>query len=143
MKVLPYLCFEGRTEEAIEFYKAALGAEVLFMMRGSDAPPQEPGEGCAGGEFKPEAILHAELKIGESTIQMSDGMNSGNAEFKGITLSVAVPTDAECEKAFNAISEGGQVYVPLAQTFFASKWGMCVDKFGVSWMVLSPAPVPA
>ena len=146
MQFNPYLCFEGRTEEAIEFYKAALGAEVEFMMRGSDMPadagPAEGApEGC--GAPSPSAIVHAQVKIGGASVMMSDGMNSGKAEFKGVTLSLTMENDEQVKERFAAISEGGVVHVAPAPTFFASLWGVCSDKFGVNWMVLCPAPVHA
>ncbi|MGE0495465.1 MAG: VOC family protein [Vulcanimicrobiota bacterium] len=141
MKVLPYLCFEGRAQEAIDFYQKVLGAEVTMLMRGKDAP-----EGaCAGGNPREYAdkIMHAELKLGDDRLHVSDGMNTGQAEFKGITLSVALSTDDEARKKFAALSEGGEVRMALSETFFASSFGICNDKFGVPWMVLVPSHVPA
>lgn len=144
MQVLPYLCFEGRCEEAIEFYKEVLGAEVCFMMRLAEIP-QAPSDGVCQGPPSPDPqkICHAHLKIGENELLMSDGMNSGQVEFKGITLSLSASSDEECRKTFQALSQGGSIQMDLTTTFFASLWGCCSDKFGVNWMVMSPAPVPA
>lgn len=144
MQVLPYLCFEGRCEEAIEFYKEVLGAEVCFLLRVGEIP-QGPEEGACQGppNADPQKICHAHLKIGENELLMSDGMSSGQVEFKGITLSVSVADDEKCREVFLALSQGGNVQMDLMNTFFASLWGCCSDKFGVSWMVMSPAPVPA
>ena len=137
MQVHPYLCYEGRCEEAIEFYKKALGAEVVHCMRGKEAP-----EGSCGPSQFAESILHAMLRIGNSEIMMSDGMNSGTAEFKGITLSVSVDSDQEAKEKFEAISaDGGKVGMELQKTFFASSFGVCHDKFGVGWMVMASVPV--
>ncbi len=144
MQVLPYLCFEGRCEEAIEHYKQILGAEVCFVMRTGEIP-QAPDDGICQGPVNPDPqkICHAHLKVGGNELLMSDGMNSGHVEFKGITLSVSLDSDEACRSTFQALSEGGAVQMDLMNTFFASLWGCCTDKFGVNWMVMSPAPVPA
>ena len=136
MKLNPYLCFEGRCEEAIEFYKAALGAKVNFLMRGDETPDPHCSSQMGG------KIAHASVQVGDLELLMSDGMCTGNAVFSGITLSVAVGSDEECKKVYQALAEGGKADMPPHQTFFASMWGVCHDKFGVSWMVLHPAPVP-
>jgi PhnB protein len=134
MPVEPYLNFDGRCEEAIEFYKKALGAEVTMLMRVSDSPEQPPGGITPGTENK---IMHAALRIGGSNVMASDGRNKGGAEFKGITLSLAVPDDAAADRAFSALSDGGQVHMPLTKTFFASRFGMVADRFGVPWMIIA------
>ncbi len=144
MQLNPYLCFEGRCGEAIEFYKQAVGAEVVFSMPFSEVPQtaQDEQQGC-GANMKPDSICHAEVKIAGATIFMSDGMCSGQAEFKGITLSLSVESDEQVKERFAALSEGGTVHMAPHPTFFASLWGVCADRFGVGWMVMSPAPVPA
>ena len=133
MQVQPYLIFEGRCEEAIEFYKKALGAKVEMLMRFKDAPEQ-PGAGeCAPGvENK---IMHAALKIGEATVMVSDGRMQGKPAFQGFALSVDMKTKQEAERTFRALSEGGQVQMPLGKTFFSPCFGMLTDRFGVGWMV--------
>jgi PhnB protein len=137
MLVQPYLSFEGRCEEAIEFYKGALGAQVQMLVRFKDHPePQPPGM------IKPETankVMHASLKIGDSTVMASDGRCHGQPSFAGVCLNIAVPNDAEAERSFHALAEGGQVTMPLAKTFFASKFGMVTDRFGVPWMILVAA----
>jgi PhnB protein len=147
MDVKPYVCFEGRCEEAIEFYKEALGAEVMMMMRFSQAPGGEVGSESCAGSFNPEEvkdkIMHASLKFGDSEVMMSDGMNSGQSEFKGITLTLSVGNDEEAKKKFHAVCQGGQIHMDIHQTFFASSFGVGQDRFGVNWMVLAPLPVPA
>lgn len=136
MKVEPYLDFNGRCDEAIEFYKKAVGAKVEMLMRFKDAPPDACGPGgiTPGTENK---VMHASLHIGESRIMLSDGRNTGQQKFEGITLSIAAANDADAKRYFDALAQGGKVCVPLNKTFFASSFGMVNDKFGVSWMVLA------
>jgi PhnB protein len=133
MQVNPYLDFGGRCEEAVNFYKSAVGAEVTMMMRFKESPDQSmmsPGSG--------DKILHVALRIGESTIFASDGRLQGPPTFKGIALSLTVANDAEAKRVFAALSEGGQVNLPLTKTFFATQFGMLADRFGVGWMVMAP-----
>ncbi len=135
MNVKPYLSFEGRCEEAITFYKAAVGAEVTMLMRFKDMPgPCPEGSITPGTENK---VMHAALRIGDSEIFASDGRCKGSGKFEGISLSIAAANDAQAAKVFNALAEGGTVFMPLAKTFFASSFGMVNDRFGVSWMVIS------
>lgn len=130
--VQPYLFFDGRCEEALEFYRRALGAEIQMLMRFKDAPePPQPGCG-PGSENK---IMHVSFRIGGSVIMASDGRCEGKPTFAGFALSLTVANAAEAEKSFNALSEGGQVQMPLAKTFFSPSFGMVADRFGVSWMV--------
>ena len=140
MAIQPYLFFNGRCEEAIEFYKKALGAEVPMMMRFKDNP-DAGGEGCAGGVAPPgEMVMHAELRIGGAVIFASDGMGQGGPKFDGVSLSFTVPTEAAADKAFAALADGGQVQMPLGKTFFSPRFGMVADRFGVSWMIyVAPA----
>jgi PhnB protein len=131
MRVQPYLFFEGRCEEALEFYRRALGAEVEMLMRFKDSP--DPGSCTAGSEDK---VMHASFRIGDSTLMASDGRCQGQASFQGISLSLTAADDAEAERLFAALAEGGQVQVPLEKTFFSSRFGMVADRFGVPWMVV-------
>jgi len=134
MQVQPYLCFEGRCEEALEFYRTALGAEVESLMRFKDSP--EPRTcGAAGGEN----VMHASVRIGESTIMVSDGRCQGAPSFQGFSLSLTVKSETEAERVFAALAEGGQVHMPLAKTFFSRSFGMVADRFGVSWMIYVPS----
>ena len=138
MHVRSYLSFEGRCEEALEFYKKALGAEVKALMRFKENPDMQNGtmtEGCigAGNENK---IMHSEIKIGETQLMATDGMNSGNTNFAGTSQALIVKTTAEADRYFNALAEGGQVMMPLAKTFFSEKFGMTTDRFGVPWMIV-------
>lgn len=130
MRVEPYLFFEGRCEEALEFYRKALGAEVTAIMRYKDSP--EP-EACAGAD--PNKVMHANLRIGETTVMASDGNCSGKPSFNGISLALAPATTAEAEKLFKALADGGQVQMPFGKTFWSPGFGMVADRFGVSWMI--------
>ena len=143
MQVQSYLFFDGRCEEALAFYQAALGAEVTALMRFKDAPPQpdQPSqEGCGPAQADPEKIMHASFKIGETQIMASDGMNGGKPDFKGFSLSIEAPNEAEAERLFTAISQGGTIQMPLGPTFFARSFGVTADRFGVGWMVIVPLP---
>ena len=133
MEIQPYLFFDGRCEEAIEFYRKTLGAETVMLLRWKDCPePAQPGMIPPGSENK---IMHGRVKIGGSTVLMSDGQCRGKPEFQGFSLSVTVADNAEAERVFAALGDGGQVQMPLGKTFFSPAFGMVADKFGVSWMV--------
>lgn len=133
MQVQPYLFFEGRCEEAFEFYRGALGAEVTGLMRFKDSPDPQACPVPPGAENK---VMHASLRIGDTTILASDGYCGGQPTFQGFSLSLTVPDDAEAERLFAALADGGQVQMPLIQTFYASRFGMVTDRFGVSWMII-------
>jgi PhnB protein len=145
MQIQPYLFFDGRCDEAIRFYQDKLGAEVTMLMRFKDAPKSaEPAqEGCAPPAGSENKVMHASLRIGDAMVLMSDGQCQGNPQFKGFSLSLTAPDDAAAKRLFNALSDSGQVVMPLDETFFASSFGMVADRFGVTWMVYVPAKVPA
>jgi PhnB protein len=135
MAIQPYLFFDGRCEEAIEFYKRALGAEVTMLMRFKDSP--EPNTCAPGHDNK---VMHAQFTVGGSTILVSDGRCEGKTKFEGFSLSLTVRSEADAERLFNALADGGQVQMPLAKTFFSPKFGMVADRFGVGWMIyVAPA----
>jgi PhnB protein len=136
--VQPYLFFAGRCEEALEFYRTTLGAEVVMLMRFKDSP--EPHPGLAPGSE--EKVMHASFRIGETTLMASDGRCEGEAKFDGFTLSIAVPDEAEADRIFSALGQGGKVEMPLMKTFWSPKFGMLEDRFGLGWMV-SVAQDPA
>lgn len=137
MQVQTYLFFDGRCEEAVEFYRSALGAEVEMLMRFKDSPePPQPGMVPPGAEDK---VMHASFRIGESTVMASDGRCQGQPSFQGFSLSLSAADQAEAERLFAALSEGGQVQMPLGKTFFSPCFGMVADRFGVSWMIIVPA----
>ncbi len=137
MGVQPYLFFEGRCEEAIEFYRGALGAEVTALMRFRECPdPTPPGMVPPGSEDK---VMHAAFRIGGATVMASDGRCSGQPRFGGVSLSVSVPDEATADRFFAALAEGGQVQMPLGKTFFSPRFGVVADRFGVSWMIVVEA----
>ncbi len=140
MKVQSYLFFDGRCEEALEFYSSKLGAKVKDLMRFKDNPDAAGAEGCGNGSgapISPDKVMHASLQIGETELLASDGMAAGQPKFEGISLALTAKDEAEARRLFDALSEGGQVQMPMAKTFFSPAFGMVADRFGVSWMVLA------
>ena len=139
MQLEPYLFFEGRCEEALDFYRRTLGAQVEGVMRYKDAPKEM--QECPGGmTMPPESIMHARLRIGDTWMMASDGQSQGKPRFEGFSLSVTVMDDAEAKRVYEALAQGGQPVVPLAPSFFATSFGMVADRFGVSWMVVALNP---
>jgi len=140
MPVQTYLFFDGRTEEAIEFYKKVLGAKVEMLMRFRDNPDAASQPGCnpAGADDK---VMHSEIRIGDTTLMLSDGNCTGKPAFNGFSLTAEAKDPADAERLFARLSEGGQVQMPLGKTFFSPAFGMLADRFGVSWMVLVPVPM--
>jgi PhnB protein len=135
MFIQPYLHFNGCCEEALNFYKRALGAEVTFMMRYDESPDLRSKQMMTPGTEK--KIMHANVKIRDTEVMMSDGQCQGGLpKFDGISLTINA-SPAEAEKIFNALGDGGQVQMPLCETFFAEKFGMVADKFGVTWLLLA------
>lgn len=131
--IQPYLFFNGRCEEAVDFYRQALGANVEMMMRFKESPePPKPGMVPPGYENK---IMHTSFTIGKTTVMASDGCSADKANFDGFSLSIAVPTEADAHRIFGALSQGGQVRMPLSKTFWTSCFGMVADRFGIGWMV--------
>ena len=136
MQVQPYLFFDGRCEEALTFYRNVLGAEIGMMMRWKDSP-----EPCPVGTIPPDSenkVMHASVKIGDTMVMASDGRCGGAPNFQGFSLSLDATDDDDAKRLFGALSDGGQVQMPLGKTFFASSFGMVADRFGVSWMVIKP-----
>lgn len=131
MKLEPYLFFNGRCEEAITFYRRTLGAELLMLMRFKDSP-----EPAACGPVPGDKVMHASLRIGETSLMLSDGQCTGTPDFQGFALSVLVASEEEANQTFAALAEAGQVQMPLAKTFFSPRFGMVTDRFGVTWMVI-------
>ena len=131
MKVQSYLCFEGRTEEALKFYETAIGAKVEMLMRFKDAP-----EGmCTPGTE--EKVMHSSFTVGDTQLMASDGRMQPPAKFSGISLTLNAKDEAEAKKLFDSLADGGQVQMPLTPTFFSPSFGMLADKFGVTWMVMA------
>jgi PhnB protein len=133
MQVQPYLFFDGRCEEAVEFYRRVLDAEVTSLVRFKDSPePHEPGMVPPGAGDK---VMHMSFRIGDTTVLASDGRCEGRPSFQGFSLSLTVPNDDEAERRFASLADGGRVQMPLTRTFFSSRFGMVADRFGVSWMI--------
>jgi PhnB protein len=138
LSINTYLNFNGRTEEAIEFYTRALGAKIQMLMRYKDNPdPLPPGVSHAGME---EKVMHASFSIGETILMASDGGCKGDQKFRGFNLSLTVSTLAEAEALFAALAEGGEIQMPLMKTFFSPGFGMLADRFGVGWMIMVRGP---
>ena len=138
-KVEPYLFFGGRCAEALEFYRTAIGAEIIMSMRFSDSPePMPPGVLQPGFEDK---VMHSSFRVGDTELMASDGCDE-TSTFSGFSLSLTVPTEAEADRAFDALADGGQVTMPLSKTFWSPRYGMLVDRFGVNWMVYVPGEAP-
>jgi PhnB protein len=133
MKVQAYISFGGRCEEALEFYKKSIGAEVTSLMRWKESPDKDI-KGPPGYE---EKVMNAAFRIGETQLMADDGMGEKTPEFKGMTLALSAASDADTRRLFDALAEGGTVQMPLAKTFWTSSFGMLNDKFGVPWMVMT------
>ena len=131
MHVQSYLMFEGRCEEALNFYSKALGAEIETMLRFKDSPDPNMGSPDLG-----DKILHSSFRIGDTVLMASDGDCQGSPQFQGISLTITVPDIPKAEEVFAALEDGGQVQMPLTETFFSPNFGMVADRFGVFWMVL-------
>jgi len=134
MQVQPYLFFDGRCDEALEFYRVTLGAELTFLMRYRENP--DPA-GCPPGAG--DKVMHAAIRIGDTTFFASDGRCQGAPRFEGFALSLTVSEDQQAERLFQALCAGGQIHMPLTKTFFSSRFGMLADRFGVGWMILVQA----
>jgi PhnB protein len=132
--IQPYLFFRGRCEEAIDYYKEKLGAEVVMMMRFKENP-EKPVPGTVSPMLD-DKIMHACLRIAGATIMLSDGMKSGPLDFQCMSLSLSAPSETEADRLFNALASDGTVEIPMAKTFFAPRFGAVADKFGVSWMIM-------
>ncbi len=137
--VQPYLMFGGRCEEALKFYQNAVGAKVEMMMRFNESPMPVPADKIPPG-FQ-NKVMHSSFSIGETTLMASDGCDVNNP-FKGFSLALSVATEAEADRAFNALADGGKVNMPLGKTFWSPRYGMLTDRFGIDWMVMVPGPAP-
>jgi PhnB protein len=135
MQVQPYLNFNGRCQEAIDFYRKALGAEVTMLMHFKDCP--EPQQNSMISPENKDKVMHAALKIGDTTVFASDGRCAGATNFQGISLALNPKNEAEAKRLFGALADGGQVQMPLTKTFFSPSFGMLADRFGVAWMVVA------
>jgi len=130
MLIQPYLFFGGRCDEALEFYRSAIGAEVQMLVRFKESPEPHGLPDCFD-----DKVMHAAVRIGKTTLMASDGQCEGNQNFDGFSLSITVPDVAEAERVFTALADGGLVIAPLEKTFWSPKFGMIQDRFGVGWMI--------
>ena len=137
MFVQPYLFFDGRCEEALDFYKKTLGAETLMVMHYKDSPDQSQ---CNPATL--DKVMHASFRVGDSVVLASDGHCQNNAKYEGFSLTINADTDADAQRLFAALGDGGSVMMPLSETFFATSFGMLTDRFGVGWMVIKVKPMP-
>jgi len=138
-QVQPYLFFGGRCEEALSFYQTVLGAEILMSMRFDESPqPLPPGVLQPGFESK---VMHSSFRIGQTIVMASDGCDD-KSRFSGFSLALSVQDDVEANRVFNALSDGGQITMPLGKTFWSPCYGMLIDRFGIGWMVMVPGPAP-
>ena len=136
MQVQPYLFFDGSCEKALEFYRKTLGAEVKMLMRFKDSPePAMCPQGTGDAGDVSNKVMHASFRIGDTTLLASDGRCQGKPSFQGFGLSLTVANEAEADRKFAALADGGQVQMPLGKTFFSPRFGMVADRFGVAWMV--------
>ena len=131
MHVQPYLFFDGRCDDALDFYKKAIGADVKMLMRWKDSPDKSM---CT--QDNADKVMHSQFQIGDTTVMASDGRNQGQPKFDGFALSIIAKTESEADKMFGALGDGGQVTMPMSKTFFSPRFGMLADKFGVHWMIL-------
>ncbi len=131
MQIEPYLFFEGRCEEALDFYRRALDAEVMTLRRYKESPDLDM---CPPGAE--DKVMHAVVRFGNTTIMASDGLCSGNLAFQGFSLTLTLTNKDKAERLFKAFTDGGQVQMPLARTFFSPLFGMVTDRFGVLWMIV-------
>ncbi|HEX9448990.1 MAG TPA: VOC family protein [Dongiaceae bacterium] len=136
MQVQPYLSFDGRTEEAIKFYQKTLKAEIVMMLRFKESP-----DTSMVTPENAEKIMHSTIRVGDTTFMASDGHCTGKTSFQGFNMNIMADSEGDAERIFAALGDGGQVQMPMTPTFFADRFGMVVDRFGVSWMVMKPKPM--
>ncbi len=139
MQVQPYLFFDGRCEEALEFYKKALGIKVEMLMRFSESPDPVPAGMIPPGAEK--KVMHSAFRVGDTLVMASDGNCGNKPSFQGFSLSVDAKDEADADRLFAALVDGGKVQMPLAKTFFSPRFGMLTDRFGVGWMVIVPQKI--
>lgn len=137
MHIQSYLYFDGRCEEALAFYGRVLGAQIVTLMRFKDSTIPPDPEICPPGVDVGDKVMHVSFRIGDTTLMASDGRCGGRPSFQGFSLAITAADEAEADRLFAALGEGGRVQMPMERTFFASRFGMVADRFGVSWMILA------
>jgi len=136
MKMTTYVNFPGTCKEAFAFYEQHLGAKTLMMMTFDQMP--DPKHAPAGMEQK---ILHAQMTIGDTVLMASDGPKV--EPMRSAYLSLGVDSDKEAERIYKALSDGGEVFMAMEETFFAHRFAQFRDKFGINWMIIHDRPMPS
>ena len=130
MELNPYLTFDGQCEAAFEFYERCLGGKIVTMMNHEDSPIADQVPADWG-----KRIMHARLTVGDSVLMGSDSPPEHYEEPKGFSVALQLKQPAEAERVFQALAEGGTVLMPIQQTFWATRFGMLVDRFAIPWMI--------
>jgi len=138
MKLNTYLNYGGNCEEAFRFYEKNLGGKISMMMRFADQP--DPKNVPPGLE---KYVLYANMTIGGTQLMGSDVPPERFQPMRSVYLSLAVDSSDEAERIYKLLSDGGEIFMPMAETFFAFKFGMLRDRFGTSWMILHQRPMPS
>ena len=136
MKLNTYVNFAGKCAEAFRFYEKHLGGRIGMMMTHGEAPDQR--------QVRPDlkdAVLHARISIGDTELMGADIPNA--QPMRSAYLSLSVESDGEAERIFSALSDGGEVFMPIQETFFATRFGQLRDRFGINWMIIRERPMPA
>jgi PhnB protein len=141
MKLEPYLFFDGNAEEALDFYQRSLGATIEGKMRYGESPDPVPAEYLPPGG--PQKLLHASLLIQGQRVMLSDGVPIDGGGFRGFALTMQFDQEADARRAFDALSDGGRIVMPMGPTFFSPCFGQLVDRFGVQWMAMVYTTDPA
>jgi PhnB protein len=135
MKLNPYLLFDGDCEAAFKFYEQALGAKTQSLMRFSEAPKQPGAADCRMPAGFNDKVLHARIAIGDQIVMASDAPTGHYDKPSGTRLTLNFDKPSEAERVFHTLAEGGKVDMPIAKTFFAERFGMLSDRFGIPWMI--------
>jgi PhnB protein len=130
MELSTYLFFNGKCREAFQFYEKTLNGKIELMMTYGESPEKDK---CTPGTL--DQIMHVRLKLGNYSLMASDAPSEHYQKPQGFSVSYAVDSKAEAERIFKALSDNGKIIMPLEKTFWAEAFGMCVDRFGISWMV--------
>jgi PhnB protein len=141
MKVNTYLNFPGNCEEALGFYEQHLGAKVISKARFADMHGQGAPQNLPPG-LNRDGIMHARFTLGDTTVMASDGPAERVQSMRSAYLCLSVDTDEEAERIYKVLTDGGEVFMPMAETFFAHRFGQLRDKFGINWMVIHEKPMP-
>jgi PhnB protein len=134
MQLIAYLSFDGNCEEAFRYYEKQLDGKIEAMIPFADAPAGDKNSPGVAPEWK-KKIMHASLRVGDAVLMGGDPPPPYYQKPQGVSVSISVDEAGEAERIFNALADGGDVRMPFAETFWAHRFGMCVDRFGTPWMV--------